>query len=274
MTLRQRVGDIIFETDTKAAQRFDIVLLWAIVISVGLVILESVPSVEVRYGPWLRRLEWGFTVLFTVEYAARLWSARNALRYARSFYGVIDLVAVLPTYLALLVSGAQYSVILRGLRLLRVFRVLKAARFRGEANVLIRALRASREKIVVFLVSVLTLILVIGSVMYVVEGPEHGFDSIPTAIYWSIVTLTTVGYGDVVPQTPLGKFLASAVMIIGYAIIAVPTGIVTSELSRETLRPKQGDGRVCRSCGARNHSGDAAYCRVCGDDLSRLIVES
>ncbi len=266
------MGDIIFETDTKAAQRFDILLLWAIVISVALVVLESVPSVQARFGGTLRTLEWGFTVLFTVEYAARLWSARNAWRYARSFYGVIDLVAVLPTYLALLVPGAQYSVILRGLRLLRVFRVLKAARFRGEANVLIRALRASREKIVVFLVSVLTLILVFGSIIYVVEGPENGFDSIPTAIYWSIVTLTTVGYGDVVPQTPLGKFLASAVMIIGYAIIAVPTGIVSSELSRATLRAPQGDGRVCRSCGARNHADDAAFCRVCGDDLRHVIV--
>ena len=284
MSLRERLGNVIFETDTPAARGFDVALLWAIVLSVALVLLESVAEVRARYGPTLRTLEWGFTVLFTVEYVARIYSARKPLRYVRSFYGVIDALAILPTYLSVLLVGSQYLLVIRSLRLLRVFRVFKAVRYLGQASVLVRALRASREKITVFLVTVLTLVLIIGSAMYLIEGPPNGFDSIPVSIYWSIVTLTTVGYGDIAPGTPVGKALAAAVMILGYAIIAVPTGIVTSELTRASVwesRPVptadpglapdaaagHGGPRRCDACGAGGHAADAAFCRRCGAPL-------
>jgi voltage-gated potassium channel len=266
VTFRERLGEIIFETDTPVARGFDVALLWAILLSVGLVLLESVASVRARYGDALRALEWTFTALFTVEYAARVWTARRRWRYVRSFYGLIDLLAIVPTYLSVVLTGSQYLIVIRALRLLRVFRVLKATRYLGEAGVLARALRASREKITVFLVTVLTLVLIIGSAMYLIEGPRHGFDSIPVAIYWAIVTLTTVGYGDIAPGTAPGKFLSAVVMILGYAIIAVPTGIVTTELSRAS-RPAEFDVRVCPACGATGHGGDARYCRRCGARL-------
>ncbi|MDZ7708418.1 MAG: ion transporter [Trueperaceae bacterium] len=284
MSFRERLGDIIFETDTPAARGFDVALLWAIVLSVALVLLESMAGVRARYGDTLRTLEWVFTGLFTIEYVARIYTARKPLRYVRSFYGVIDALAILPTYLSVVLVGSQYLLVIRSLRLLRVFRVLKAARYLGQAGVLVRALRASREKITVFLVTVLTLVLIIGSAMYLIEGPANGFDSIPVAIYWAIVTLTTVGYGDVAPGTPVGKTLAAAVMILGYAIIAVPTGIVTSELTRASVwesRPAPmadpeptpdadangGGSRSCDACGAGGHAADAAFCRRCGAPL-------
>lgn len=290
MSLRKRLGDIIFETDTPAARAFDVALLWAILLSVALVLLESVAEVRARYGETLRALEWGFTILFTVEYAARIYTARKPLRYVRSFYGVIDALAVLPTYLSIVLAGSQYLLVIRALRLLRVFRVLKAVRYLGQAGVLVRALRASREKITVFLVTVLTLVLIIGSAMYLIEGPANGFDSIPVSIYWSIVTLTTVGYGDIAPGTPVGKTLAAAVMILGYAIIAVPTGIVTSELTRASVWESMsramvdpgatrdagatGVGAVsCDVCGASGHAADAAYCRRCGSALPTVGEE-
>jgi voltage-gated potassium channel len=264
--LRRRVGDVIFETDTPAGRAFDVALLWAILLSVALVLAESVASLRLRYGATLRTLEWVFTALFTVEYVVRVIVARKRRRYVTSFYGVIDLLAIVPTYLSLVVTGSQYLVVVRALRLLRVFRVLKATRYLGEAGILMRALRASREKITVFLVTVLTLVLIIGSAMYLVEGPEHGFDSIPVSIYWAIVTLTTVGYGDIAPGTALGKLLSALVMILGYGIIAVPTGIVTSELTR-AQGPARRDGPVCPSCGARDHPPDASFCRLCGTRL-------
>jgi len=266
MSLRERVGDVIFETDTPAGRAFDVALLWAILLSVALVLAESVASVRLRYGTTLRTLEWVFTGLFTVEYVVRVVVARKRRRYVTSFYGVIDLLAIVPTYLSLVLTGSQYLVVIRALRLLRVFRVLKATRYLGEAGILMRALRASREKITVFLVTVLTLVLIIGSAMYLVEGPEHGFDSIPISIYWAIVTLTTVGYGDIAPGTALGKLLSAMVMILGYAIIAVPTGIVTSELTR-AQGPYRRDGPACPSCGARDHPPDASFCRLCGTRL-------
>ncbi len=241
-------------------------LLWAILLSVLLVLLESVAGIRARWGGTLRLLEWGFTLLFTVEYAARIYSARSRRRYLLSFYGVIDLLAIVPTYLSVVLTGTQYLVVVRALRLLRVFRVLKATRYLGEAGILARALRASREKIIVFLVTVLTVVLIIGSAMYLVEGPENGFDSIPVAIYWAIVTLTTVGYGDIAPGTAFGKFLSALVMILGYSIIAVPTGIVTTELSRASAASGR-DGPACASCGATGHARDAVYCRICGEQL-------
>jgi voltage-gated potassium channel len=265
MSLKRRLGDVIFETDSGAARAFDVALLWAILLSVALVVLESVTTVRDAYGGTLRALEWAFTGLFTVEYVVRIVVARKRWRYVTSFYGVIDLLAIVPTYLSLFLVGSQYLIVIRALRLLRVFRVLKATRYLGEAGLLARALSASREKITVFLVTVLTLVLIIGSAMYLVEGPENGFTSIPIAIYWAIVTLTTVGYGDIAPGTPLGKFLSALVMILGYSIIAVPTGIVTSELTR--VQGLRAPGRACASCGAERHENDAVFCKICGERL-------
>lgn len=257
---RARLETVIFEADTPLGRLFDIVLLWTIVLSILLVMIESVPSVRVQYGTNLRNLEWVFTGLFTLEYLARLYSAKQPLRYAFSFYGVVDLLAIVPGYLSLLVAGSQYLLAIRALRLLRIFRILKLSRYLGEASVLSDALRASRFKITVFLLTVLTLVVIIGSVMHLVEGPRNGFTSIPISIYWAIVTLTTVGYGDIAPRTPLGQIISSALMIVGYGIIAVPTGIVTAELSRAN-HPVI---KRCQGCELELHDPDAAFCRRCG----------
>lgn len=266
--LQRRVGDIIFETDTPASRAFDVALLWAILISVALVMLDSVAAIRSEYGRALRVLEWGFTLLFTTEYLLRLWVAYDRRRYATSFYGLVDLLAVLPTYLSLVFLGSQYLIVIRGLRLLRVFRVLKLMRFLGEASVLARALLASRAKITVFLVGVLTMVVIIGAAMFMIEGPRSGFVNIPISVYWAIVTLTTVGYGDIVPQTAFGKFLASVVMILGYGIIAVPTGIVTSELSRaDRGRRSEPEHPTCDRCGLETHDADARFCKRCGEAL-------
>jgi voltage-gated potassium channel len=265
-SLRQRLGDIIFDTDTAAGRAFDVVLLWAILLSVLAVVLESVESVDQRYGELLRTLEWAFTVAFTVEYLLRAYTARNRRRYIFSFYGAVDLLAVIPTYLSLLVAGAQYALVLRSLRLLRVFRVLKLVHFLDDADLLVRALRASREKILVFLFGVLMLVLIVGAAIYVVEGPDSGIDNIPLGVYWAIVTLTTVGYGDFVPVTQFGRFLASVLMITGYAIIAVPTGIVTTEIGL-AARGRPQSGRACGRCGETTHQAAANYCFSCGERL-------
>ncbi len=285
MTLRERIGHVIFDTDTAAARAFDVALLWAIVASVVSVVLDSVPSIRASYGPALRGVEWGFTALFSIEYALRVWSARDRRGYVLGFYGLVDLVALLPAFLALVLGAGPYLVVLRALRLLRVFRVLKLVRYLSEARVLGDALAASRAKITVFLSFVLTAVLLVGSAMYLIEGPAAGFDSIPISMYWAIVTLTTVGYGDIAPLTPWGRLLASALMILGYAVIAVPTGIVTTELVRaedrraaearsaERGRPGVGapvgsaDARVCPACGAEGHAADASFCRRCGAAL-------
>ncbi|HET9225638.1 MAG TPA: ion transporter [Thermoanaerobaculia bacterium] len=263
---RHRLHEIIFEADTPAGKAFDVTLLVAILASILVVVLESVPSVRASYGRALWLAEWVFTVLFTVEYLLRLVAVRQPFRYARSFFGVVDLLAVLPTYLSLLVPGAQTLLVVRALRLLRVFRILKLGEFLGEARLLVLALRASARKILVFLMAVLVLVLIIGSLMYLVETPESGFTSIPQSIYWAIVTLTTVGYGDIAPQTVLGRILASLVMILGYGMIAVPTGIVTVELS-QTGRGKAVSTQACPSCGSGGHDPDARYCKYCGSSL-------
>lgn len=266
---RSRLHEVIFEADTPAGRSFDVALLVAIVASVVAVSLESIDPAQapwrVRWGPWLRGAEWLFTLLFTLEYALRLACVQRPLRYARSFYGVVDLLAVLPTYLSVILPGAQSMLVIRALRLLRVFRVFKLAHFLAEARVLRSALAASRSKIVVFLVTVLTVVLIVGATMYLVEGRESGFDSIPRGVYWAIVTLTTVGYGDISPQTPLGQALASLVMILGYGIIAVPTGIVTVELGRASRRPVS--TQACPGCGAEGHDPDARFCKHCGAEL-------
>jgi len=262
---RDRLLEIIFEADTPEGKAFDVALLWLIVASVVAVMFESVTAVRSQYGTWLRWAEWGFTVLFTVEYAARFACVRSPARYAFSFFGLVDLAAILPTYLSLLLPGAQTLLVIRVLRLLRVFRVLKLARFLSEANVLADALRSSRHKVTVFLGTVLCLVLIMGSAMYLIEGPANGFTSIPRSMYWAVVTMTTVGYGDIAPSSIAGQVLAAAAMILGYAIIAVPTGIVSAELVQSVRRPVT--TRVCSECLSEGHELAAAYCKDCGAAL-------
>jgi voltage-gated potassium channel len=262
---RRRLHEIIFESDTRPGRAFDIALLITIVVSVVVVVLESVRSLRSAHGPAFLAIEWTITGLFTVEYVLRLICVSRPLRFATSFYGLVDLTAVLPTYLGLLVPDSHYLLVVRALRLLRVFRILKLAEFLREARQLQQALRASRRKIAVFLFAVLTVVLVVGALMYVVEGEEHGFVDIPTSIYWAIVTLTTVGYGDLAPQSPLGKVLASVVMLLGYGILAVPTGIVTVELARAARSPIS--TQACPACGRDGHDGDAVHCKYCGGRL-------
>jgi voltage-gated potassium channel len=257
---------IIFEADTFAGRAFDIGLIALIVISVFAVSVESMQGLSVRAEAAITVLEWSLTALFTVEYVLRLVAVRRPLAYATSFYGVVDLLALLPTWLSLFVPGAQALLVVRVLRLLRIFRILKLARFLTEAETLSRALRASSRKVIVFLVSVATIVVIVGSVMFVVEGPENGFTSIPVSMYWAVVTLTTVGYGDIAPRTALGQTLASLVMILGYGIIAVPTGIVTTELAMGRFQHGVST-QSCPSCSAGGHDVDAKFCRICGTKL-------
>lgn len=265
---RSRVYRVVFEADTPAGKAFDVALIVAIVGSVLAVVLESVSDFRLRHGTALSVVEWTFTVLFTVEYAVRLWCSPRPLRYARSFFGVVDVLAILPTYLSLFFPGGQALLSVRALRLLRVFRIFKLGKYVSEAALLMRALRQSRRKIAVFLATVLTLVIVLGSLMYLVEGPGNGFTSIPRSIYWAIVTLTTVGYGDIAPATPLGQALAAVVMILGYGIIAVPTGIVTVELGAAARQLALESGPSCSRCGLEGHDADARYCKRCGEALA------
>lgn len=263
--LKHRIHEIIFEADTPAGKAFDVGLMILIVLSVAAVMLESIPSVAERYGDPLRAFEWLVTIVFTAEYLLRLYCVGKPVRYARSFFGVVDLLAILPSYLSLIFVGAQSLMVIRTLRLLRVFRVLKLAHFVGEARMLHASIRASARKIIVFLGAVLTTVVIIGSIMYLVEGPENGFRSIPESVYWAIVTMTTVGYGDIAPQTPLGKLLASMVMILGYGLIAVPTGILTVEIAGAQRR--QISTRACPQCAGEGHDADAVFCKFCGSRL-------
>jgi voltage-gated potassium channel len=263
--LRRRLQIVIFEADTPAGKAFDIALLCAIVLSVIAVMLESVGSVEIRFGKELRLAEWTFTVLFTVEYALRLFCVERPSRYARSFFGVVDLLAILPSYLSLVIPGSQSLLVIRALRLLRIFRIFKLARFLREANVLLTAMRSGSRKVAVFIGTVLVLVAILGSAMYIIEGEEHGFDNIPLAMYWAVVTMTTVGYGDLTPQTPLGRLLSTVVMIIGYSIIAIPTGIMTSEIIQASRKPVT--TRHCPSCLTEGHEPDSRYCKDCAEEL-------
>ena len=266
MTLRDKLRIIIFEADTKAGRRFDVTLIGMILLSVLTVMLDSVPQINAKYGQQLYYAEWFFTVLFTVEYAVRLWCIEHSWGYAKSFYGVVDLLSVLPTYLSLWFPGAQFFLAVRILRVLRVFRVLRMVRYVGEAELIAQALAASRRKIIVFVASVLALMVIFGALMYVVEGGTNpAFASIPHSIYWAVTTMTTVGYGDITPTTPLGQSLASFIMIMGYGIIAVPTGIVTLELNESNRR--QANTRTCSDCSAEGHSREASYCWRCGAPL-------
>lgn len=262
---RAHLHEVIFEADTLAGKAFDVGLLWCIVLSVLAVLLESVASIRARFELPLRAIEWGFTILFTIEYGLRLISVGRPLRYATSFFGIVDLLAIVPSYLSLLIPGTQSLIVILALCLLRIFRVLKLVRFLDEAQLLSRALRDSRHKITIFLGTVLTLVLIIGTLMHLIEGEAHGFRSIPHGVYWAIVTLTTVGYGDIAPGTVPGRILASFVMILGYSIIAVPTGIVTVALSKASAR--QVSTQACPQCSAEGHDADARFCKYCGGRL-------
>ena len=262
---RERMHEVIFEADTPAGRAFDIALLVAIVISVTAVVLESVSEISLRHGSALRAAEWVFTLLFTVEYIARLISVRRPGRYAASFFGIVDLLAIIPTYLSLFIAGAQTLLVIRALRLLRIFRVLKITRYITELGSLIDAIRATRAKIAVFMMVVLTLVLIMGSAMYVIEGKESGFTSIPRGVYWAIVTVTTVGYGDIAPQTVAGQAIAAVAMILGYSLIIIPTGIFSTELAR--IVSKEVTTQSCPSCVAEGHDKDAVHCKYCGAGL-------
>ena len=264
---RGRTFEIIFGTDTRAGRRFDQWLVVAILVSVGVVVVDSVPRYHLRYGTVLTALEWFFTLLFTVEYVARLLSVRNRLRYATSFFGIVDFVSILPTYLAIFFPGTHALIDVRILRLLRIFRIFKLAEYMVEYQMLAEALAASRRKILVFLSAVFMIVLINGTLLYVVEGPEHGFVDIPTSVYWAITTVTTVGFGDIVPKTELGRFIASVSMLMGWGILAVPTGIVTAEMTvRRNVRPPAA-GRTCRACGATGYGPEARFCQMCGTGL-------
>jgi len=262
---RERLYEIIFGSDTPAGKAFDVSLMILIIASVMAVVLESVSWIREDYGPWLRAFEWVVTAIFTIEYLLRLYCVNKPWRYAHSVFGVVDLLAILPTYLSLVIPGAQSLLVIRALRLLRVFRVLKLAQFVGEASQLRIALQASVRKIIVFLGAVLMIVVIVGSAMYLIEGEEHGFTNIPVSIYWAIVTMTTVGYGDMSPETPPGKALAAVIMILGYGIIAVPTGIVSVELAGVVR--KTATGKACPGCGADDHDADAKHCKYCGAEF-------
>jgi len=262
---RDQWREIIFGHETLAGRLFDVILLVLILLSVLTVLLESVKSVHDAHGPLLRAAEWTFTILFTIEYFARLATATSALRYARSFFGIVDFLAVGPVYLSLLFGATHSFAVFRALRLLRVFRILKLTQFVGEAAALRVAVVASMRKIVVFLFAVITIVIIVGALMYQIEGEQNGFTSIPAGMYWAVVTVTTVGYGDISPHTVLGRLLASVLMILGYGIIAVPTGIVSFELARAT---GPSPIRSCARCGLQYHDRDASFCKRCGASLA------
>ncbi|MCB9358997.1 ion transporter, partial [Candidatus Woesearchaeota archaeon] len=255
---------IIYEADTPSGLAFDIVLLFAIIASVIAVVLESVPSFQAAHGSLFRVIEWTFTILFTIEYALRIYCIKKPKSYIFSFFGIIDFLSIIPTYLSLMFVGAQMFLVLRILRLLRVFRILKLSRYVVQADILWKALKESRYKIIVFLFTVVSIALVMGAIMYIVEGPQNGFESIPHGMYWAIVTLTTVGFGDIVPHTILGQFIAGFLMILGYGIIAVPTGIVSVELAKVSGISTRNS---CENCGKEGHDSDAKFCKYCGEKL-------
>ncbi len=266
-TARERWRRIIFDHDTAAGRAFDVALIVAILSSVVVMMFDSLPGLSPEAHALLRRLEWFFTILFTVEYLMRLWCAVHPAQYARSFFGIVDLLATLPTYVSLLFPGGRFLALVRVLRVMRVFRILKLTEYVEGAGILMQALKASRHKITVFIFTVITLVAVVGSLMFLVEGPEAGFTSIPMSMYWAIVTLTTVGYGDIAPITVAGRLLASVLMVLGYGIIAVPTGIMTIEIQRATNAMSLPRAVTCAGCGRADHDRDADFCKRCGQHL-------
>lgn len=271
-TLRERLNIIVFESDTFLGKLFDEILLVAILLSVMAVVLESVDEIKADYGEILYTIEWVFTILFLIEYIMRLYICEKPKDYVFSFYGVIDLLSILPTFLGLLFAGAHSLLIIRSIRLLRVFRILKMVRYLGEASSLMEALKASRAKIIVFIGALFSLTIILGTLMYLIEGGENGFTSIPRSIYWAVVTLTTVGYGDIAPGTTFGQIVATAIMILGYGIIAVPTGIVSAEITNQSKKIIQKTSHFCDECGTEKKRVDAKYCHKCGNPL--LIIEN
>lgn len=267
-SLKQRIWEVIFLSDTRSAKGFDVVLLWLIAGSIIVVMLDSVESYREKHGAVLILVEWIFTVIFTIEYVIRLWVVRKKIRYVFSFFGIVDLISLLPTYLEIFLTGSGHLIVILVLRLLRMFRILKMATHMGSAHILINALKSSQSKVMVFLFGVLSVICIESTLMYILEsGAEDSkFTSIPESVYWGIVTVTTVGYGDITPVTIGGKILASIMMLTGFAIIAVPTGIVSAELNRE-IRAIQPDRRQCENCGQHGHDPAALYCKMCGRDL-------
>lgn len=259
---KQRWHEIIFGSNTREGKNFDIALLWAILISICVVMLSSIGTLDHDYGKLLINIEWFFTILFSIEYIVRVYVSEKPRSYIMSFWGIIDLISTIPTYLALFIEGPQYLLMIRILRLLRVFRILSLKRYSVEARSLGRSMQASGAKITVFFAIILILVILMGTLMYIVEGPDNGFVSIPFSIYWAIVTITTVGYGDVTPSTVLGQILSSALMIIGYAVIAVPTGIVSVGIAQQTK-----NNQACSSCGNKDNDEDASFCKKCGSDL-------
>lgn len=264
---KEKIHEIIFEADTPMGKSFDIFLMVMIIASIVVVMLESISDLQANYQEIFYILEWIFTIFFTIEYGLRLYCVYSPMKYARSFYGVIDLLSILPTYLSLLIAGTHTLMVIRALRLFRVFRIFKLAHFLKEGHIIVQALKASRAKITVFLVFILLIVMIMGSLMYLIESDQNsGFTSIPRSIYWAIVTLTTVGYGDIAPQTPFGQFIAAAIMIMGYVVIAVPTGIVSSELFNQ--KELQHNTQACRYCAQEGHDDDAVYCKYCGEILN------
>ena len=263
---------IIFEADTRLGRLFDLTLIWVILASVAVVLIDSMAGMHARYGTLLHWLEWGFTLVFTVEYVCRLICVRHPLRYARSFYGVIDLLAVLPTYISVLLPGLHSLLDVRVLRLLRLFRLLKLTHYVLEYGALARAVAASRHKIFVFISFVLMVVLIMGTLMYVVEGPKHGFTSIPLSVYWAVTTMTTVGFGDITPQTDLGRVIASVMMLLGWGTLAVPTGIVSAEFTAQRMQPTL-TTRTCHECLSEGHLPNAKFCRDCGAPLPPYQTE-
>ena len=264
---KTKLHEIIYEADTPAGKLFDVILLIVILASIVLVMLESVKSIDIKYHNFLNISEWIITILFTLEYSARIITVKKPLKYITSFYGIIDLLSTIPKYLSFFLIGGHSLVALRALRLLRVFRILKLVRFIGESNNFIRALKASRVRIAVFVSFILILCTILGTIMYLIEDDASGFTSIPESVYWAIVTLTTVGYGDIAPQEPLGQLIASLVMILGYAIIVIPTGIITSEIVKDSIKNVHTNTQSCTNCLTENHMDKAEFCYNCGEKL-------
>ncbi|MFY0606703.1 MAG: ion transporter [Cyclobacteriaceae bacterium] len=268
--IRNKLYVIVFGTDTKAGKMFDVILLVAIVLSIFVVMLESVNDIKGNYEHVFYFLEWSFTIIFTIEFLLRLFITRKPTKYAFSFFGLVDLISLLPTYISLFVTGGSYLVVIRAIRLLRVFRILKLSRYLEEATVLATALNNSKRKILVFMGAVFTLVMITGTLMYMIEGGENGFTSIPRSIYWAVVTVTTVGYGDIAPQTVIGQAFATALMLAGYAIIAVPTGIMTSEINKAALKDAEKSAKELANC-PRCETGntkDSIYCKRCGEKMA------
>lgn len=265
---KERLAHIVFESQDRAGKTFDLVLLVMILGSILVAILDSVASIRGEYGDMFLALEWFFTILFTIEFLLRIWLSRKAGDYVFSFYGMVDLLAILPTYLSFFVVNSQLLTVVRALRLLRVVRILKLGRYVSEAESLKKSLRSSSHKILLFIGFILTIVLIMGTLMFIIEGPENGFYNIPIGMYWAIVTLTTVGFGDITPSTPLGQFISSIIMLMGYAIIAVPTGIVSSEIAAQRTRDQLEKGVTCKTCGKNGLDLSDSYCKACGETLS------